>query len=126
MKHDGEVPQLRYLVHSLSGQELYLRTYRANFTPESVLQFVLHNTYFSHSLGSGLTRLAWNFERLKADSPPERYQELELMIGRLASEVKYTTVSASRPVELDAFLLKVRKELLDIAVVLGKNYFGRS
>ncbi|MDB5234079.1 MAG: hypothetical protein JWR44_1072 [Hymenobacter sp.] len=122
----GEIPQLRYLVHSLAGLELYLRTNRGDFNPESVLQFVMHSRSFTHSLDACLSRLTWCFERLKADSLPESYQELEFKIGRLASEVKYCSVSASKATHLNEFLLHTRKELLDIAVTLGKGFFGRS
>ncbi|OON69683.1 alpha-E domain-containing protein [Hymenobacter sp. CRA2] len=123
---DTEIPQLRYLVHSLSGQELYLKTYRGNFNPDSVLQFVLHNAYFTHSLRSCLSRLSWYFERLKSDSLPESHEQLAFLIGRLANQVKYSDVSARNAQQLDEFLLHIRKELLGIATALGKNYLGRS
>ncbi|UYZ59674.1 alpha-E domain-containing protein [Hymenobacter latericus] len=123
---DGEAAELRHLTQAVSGQELYLRTNRGNFNPESVLQFVLHNPHFTHSLTSCLNRLSWYFERLKTDSQPKSHQELEFMIGRLSSQVKYTRVAAARPEQLNAFLLEVRKALLDIAVALGKHFFGRS
>jgi uncharacterized alpha-E superfamily protein len=121
-----ELPQLRYLVQSLSGQELYLKTYRGNFNPDSVLQFVLHNPYFTHSLQSCLSRLSWYFGRLKSDSRPESHEQLEFLIGRLISQVKYSAVTARHAAELNEFLLRTRQELLGIAVALGKNYLGRS
>ncbi|GAA4348593.1 alpha-E domain-containing protein [Hymenobacter saemangeumensis] len=126
MQRGGPIPQLRYLVHSLAGLELYLRSNRGNFNPDSVLEFVLHSRSFPHSLDASLSRLKWYFERLKAESPPESYRELEFKIGRLASEVKFSNVSPTRPAQLDEFLLHTRKELLDIAVTLGKSFFGRS
>ncbi|UOQ69927.1 alpha-E domain-containing protein [Hymenobacter volaticus] len=121
-----EIPQLRYLLHSLSGQELYLKTYRGDFNPDNVLHFVLHNPHFANSLDSCLNRLSWYFERLKADSLLERHEQLGVMIGRLASHVKYSSVSASKPDNLDGLLLHLRKELTDLAVALSKTYFGRS
>jgi uncharacterized alpha-E superfamily protein len=123
---ETEIPQLRYLVQSLSGQELYLKTYRGNFNPDSVLQFVLRNAYFTHSLHSCLNRLSWYFERLKSDSLPESHEQVGFLIGRLANQVKYTNVTARDPQQLNDFLLHTRKELLHIAVALGKNYLGRS
>jgi uncharacterized alpha-E superfamily protein len=123
---ETEVPQLRYLVHSMSGQELYLKTYRGNFNPDSVLQFVLHNAYFTHSLYSCLSRLSWYFDRLKSDTLPESHEQVEFLIGRLANQVKYTDVSARNSQQLNDFLLHTRKELLNIAVALGKTYLGKS
>ncbi|HEX8656896.1 MAG TPA: alpha-E domain-containing protein, partial [Hymenobacter sp.] len=115
-----------YLVHSMSGQELYLKTYRGNFNPDSVLQFVLHNAYFTHSLYSCLSRLSWYFDRLKSDTLPESHEQVEFLIGRLANQVKYTDVSARNSQQLNDFLLHTRKELLNIAVALGKTYLGKS
>jgi uncharacterized alpha-E superfamily protein len=126
MEQGAEVPQLRYLVHSLAGLELYLRTNRGGFNPESVLEFVMHSSTFTHSLNACLGRLSWYFERLKGDSLPQSFQELEFKIGRLASEVKYSSVSAGKPAHLNEFLLHTRKELTGIAVTLGKGFFGRS
>jgi uncharacterized alpha-E superfamily protein len=123
---ETEIPQLRYLIHSLSGQELYLKTYRGDFNPDSVLQFVLHNSYFTNSLHACLSRLRWYFERLKSDSLPESHEQVEFLMGRLANQVKYSDVSASNAPRLNDFLLQTRKELLGIAVALGKNYLGRS
>jgi uncharacterized alpha-E superfamily protein len=126
MQRGGEAAQLRHLVHSLAGLELYLRTNRGNFNPESVLQFVMHSPSFAHSLDACLSRLSWYYERLQPNSLPENHRELEFKIGRLASEVKYCSVSAGKPTHLNDFLLHARKELLDIAVTLGKSFFGRS
>lgn len=122
----NEIPQLRYLLHSLSGQELYLKTYRGNFNPDSVLGFVLHNPHFTNSLDSCLSRLSWYFERLKADSLPERHEQLGFLIGRLASHVKYSSVSASKPEPLYQLLGHLHQELTGLAVALSKTYFGRS
>ncbi|MBX0291173.1 alpha-E domain-containing protein [Hymenobacter sp. HSC-4F20] len=126
LQNGREVPELRYLLHSVFGHELYLKTYRGNFNPDSVLQFILHNSHFAHSLSSCLNRLSWYFERLRADSLPESYERLEFMVGRLTNLVKYSMVSASEPEQLNEFLLETRQELLAIAVAFGKYYFGRS
>jgi uncharacterized alpha-E superfamily protein len=123
---EAEIPQLRYLVHALSGQELYLKTYRSDFSPGSVVQYVLHNPYFTNSLHSCLSRLTWYFERLKADSLPESHAHVSFLIGRLLNQVKYTDVSARDGQQLNDFLLHTRNELLQIAGALGRNYLGKS
>jgi uncharacterized alpha-E superfamily protein len=126
IEESAEVPELRYLLHSLFGQELYLKTYRGHFHPDNVLQFVLHNPYFTHSLSSCLTQLSWYFERMRTESLPESYERLEFMIGRLTNHIKYSQVGAANPSHLNEFLLETRRELLEIATAFGKYYFGRS
>ncbi|MCC2546348.1 alpha-E domain-containing protein [Hymenobacter sp. BT175] len=121
-----EPHQLRNLLHARFGHELYLKTYRGNFNADSVLQFMLHNPYFTHSLYSCLHQLTWYFERLRPDSLPESYEKLEFMIGRLTNHVRYSTVAAAEPEQLNRFLLETRQELLDITGAFGNYYFGRS
>ncbi|UOQ71197.1 alpha-E domain-containing protein [Hymenobacter cellulosilyticus] len=126
LQYAPEAPELRYLLHALFGHDLYLKTYRGHFKPDSVLQFVLHNCTYTHSLIACLNQLSRYFEQLQPNSLPESYEKLNFLIGRLANLVKYRHVEAANPETLNEFLLETRQELLGIAGAFGKYYFGRS
>jgi len=72
-----EAPNLRYLLYSLFGFEVYLKTYKGNFTTKNVLDLILYNPDFPHSVLYSLERLYKYFERLRAESLPENYDRLE-------------------------------------------------
>jgi uncharacterized alpha-E superfamily protein len=121
-----EVPALRYLLYSLSGYELYLKTHRGNFQPEHVLHQILYNTNFPHSVSYCLKQLGRYFERLEDDSLPENYKHMEFLIGRIMNYVKYSNIQLSDSEGLRKFLQQTRMELLGIAAGFNQYYFGNS
>jgi uncharacterized alpha-E superfamily protein len=124
--HPVEVPALRYLLYSLSGYELYLKTHRGNFQVEPVLHHILYNDNFPHSVSYCLKQLLRYFERLETESLPESYKQLEFLIGRAMNSVKYSSVKTSESEGLKIFLQQVRKELFGIAAAFNQYYFGNS
>lgn len=121
-----EVPALRYLLYSLSGYELYLKTHRGNFQADQVLQQVLYNDNFPHSVSHCLKQLFRYFERLETESLPESYKQLEFLIGRAMNNVKYSSIRLSDSEGLRNFLHQTRQELFGIAAAFNQYYFGNS
>lgn len=121
-----EVPALRYLLYSLSGYELYLKTHRGNFQADHVLQQVLYNDNFPHSVSYCLKQLFRYFERLESESLPESYKQLEFLIGRAMNNVKYSSIRLSDSEGLRNFLYQTRLELFGIAAAFNQYYFGNS
>ena len=115
----------RFLLYSLSGYELYLKTYRGALSASYVIQHVLYNEEFPHSLIYSMTRLNRYFERLKTESSPENYSQLEFLIGRSFNNIKYSKVHNNSEA-LNNFLLQTRNELFEIASLLNKFYFGNT
>lgn len=121
-----EVPALRYLLYSLSGYELYLKTHRGNFQVDFVLQQILYNTSFPHSVLYCLQQISRYFERLKTESLPESYEQLEFLIGRAMNNVKYSNIQPQDSEGLKNLLQQTRNELFGIAAGLNQYYFGNS
>jgi uncharacterized alpha-E superfamily protein len=121
-----EVPALRYLLYSLSGYELYLKTHRGNFQVDYVLQQILYNTSFPHSVLYCLQQISRYFERLKTESLPESYEQLEFLIGRAMNNVKYSNIQPQDSEGLKQLLQQTRNELSGIAAGLNQYYFGNS
>ena len=121
-----EVTALRYLLYSLSGYELYLKTHRGNFQTDHVLEQVIHNEHFPHSISYCLKQLFRYFERLETESLPESYKQLEFLIGKTMNDVKYTTLKTTDSEGLKQFLLQIRQELFTIAAAFNQYYFGNS
>jgi len=120
-----EDPTWRFLLYSLSGYELYIKTNRGKLDSNLVIQHVLYNTEFPHSLLYSLERLNRYFERLKNGSIPENYSQLEFLIGRCYNNIKYSNVSNNSEL-LKKFLLQTRSELTEIANHFNKFYFGNT
>jgi len=125
-KQPVEATALRYLLYSLSGYEFYLKTYRGNFQADLVLQQIIYNDSFPHSVAYCLKQLLRYFERLETESLPESYKELEFLIGRAMNDVKYSTINTDDGENLKKFLQETRQELFGIAAAFNQYYFGNS
>jgi uncharacterized alpha-E superfamily protein len=121
-----ELPALRYLLYSLSGYELYLKTHRGNLKADFVIQQILYNEQFPHSIAYCLRQLFRYFERLETESLPESYKQLEFLIGRAMNNVKYSIINTSDGEGLKNFLKQTRNELVGIAAAFNQFYFGNS
>jgi uncharacterized alpha-E superfamily protein len=126
VQHPVDVPALRYLLYSLSGYEFYLKTHRGNFQVEPVLQQILYNDNFPHSVSYCLKQLLRYFERLETESLPESYTQLEFLIGRAMNNVKYSSVKTTDSEGLKNLLQQIRQELFGIAAAFNQYYFGNS
>lgn len=117
---------LKYLLYSLLGYEIYMKTYNGHFSSKQVLELVIHNTFFPHSLIYCLYQVNKYFERLKSESLPESYAQLEFLIGKTMNNIKYSNLQVNNKVMLDEFLLQTKKELIEISRSFSKYYFGNS
>jgi uncharacterized alpha-E superfamily protein len=121
-----DVPGLRYLLYSLSGYELYLKTHRGNFQGDHVVQQIVYNASFPHSISYCLRQLCRYFERLETESLPESYKQLEFLIGKATNDVRYSSIESGNTENLGTFLKTIKQELFGIAAAFNKYYFGNS
>jgi uncharacterized alpha-E superfamily protein len=117
---------LRYLLYSLYGYEIYMKTYKGNFNIQYVLELIIYNTFFPHSIMYGLNQVNRYFERLQPESLPESYSQLEFLIGKTKNNVKYSDLPASQLTTLNQFLLQTRADLIGIGSSFSKYYFGNT
>ena len=116
----------RYLLYSLSGYELYLKTYQGKFETKNVVEQVLYDTNFPHSVLYCLQQLTRYFERLKEESLPDSYSEVEFRIGKTTNHVKYSNIENAGEKAQQIFLDEVRRQLFQIANAFSQYYFGNS
>jgi uncharacterized alpha-E superfamily protein len=116
--------ELRYLLYSLLGYELYVKTYQGDFEAGNVLELVLYSLDFPHSLLYSLGQLLSYCERLKDKSRPESYEQLRFLIGKARTTVAYSSLRAQKTEGLEDFLTQVRSELLAITSALSTSYFS--
>ena len=116
----------RYLLYSLSGYELYLKTYQGKFETKNVVEQVLYDTNFPHSVLYCLQQLTRYFERLREESLPDSYSEVEFRIGKTTNHVKYSNIENAGEKAQQDFLNEVRRQLFQIANAFSQYYFGNS
>jgi uncharacterized alpha-E superfamily protein len=126
LKQPSDALEWRYLLYALSGYELYLKTYKGNFESRNVVEQVLYDGNFPHSVLYCLQQLTRYFERLKEESLPDSYAEVEFLIGKTTNHVKYSNIENAGELAQQNFLQQIRIELFQIANAFNRYYFGNT
>lgn len=116
----------KYLLLSISGYALYLKTYRSGFEARNVVDQVIFNTNFPRSVLHSLNQLHSYFEKLKSKSDPENFAKIEFMIGKIRSQIQYSDVQKISRTGLHRYLTDIKQELNLIGMALSQRYFAYS
>ena len=114
----------KYLLLSISGYELYLKTYRSGFDARNVVELIVLNEDFPRSVIYSINQLQRYFERLKSDRNKDAYRKIDFMIGRIRSRVKYSTVDSIFKQGLHAYLNGVKEDLYEVGNAFNQHYFA--
>ncbi|MBE7175947.1 MAG: alpha-E domain-containing protein [Mucilaginibacter polytrichastri] len=114
----------KHLLQSLGGYELYLKTYRQGFEAMNVLEQVALNNDFPRSVIYSINNLQRYFERLKSDRNPESFSQLSFLIGRLQSQVRYSSIWTIQEVGIHPYLSAIKNDLYGIGNALNEYYFA--
>jgi uncharacterized alpha-E superfamily protein len=125
-KGGNEAMHWKYLLYSLSGYEFHTKQYKNALQMNEVIHQVFMNMQFPHSVLYCLKQVERYFKRLEAISVPEHFKEMEFLIGKSISNLKYGMNPDADAVELKALILKTRSEIKALAHKLATLYFGYS
>ena len=114
----------KYLLLSISGYELYLKTYRSGFDARNVVEQIVLNDEFPRSILYSVDRVHRYFEKLKGERNKEAFQKIDFMIGRILSKVRYSTVESIMALGLHAYLNGIKEDLYEVGNALNQNYFA--
>lgn len=116
----------KYLLLSISGYALYLKSYRSGFEAKNVMDQILFNENFPRSLAYSMSLLQRNFQRLKSSSSEENFNSVQFMIGKLYSKIKYSTVNSVAQSGLHHYLRDIHEDLNAIGKSLNQLYLAYS
>ena len=114
----------KYLLMSISGYELYLKTYRSGFEARHVVELIVLNRDFPRSVLYSINQLMRYFMRLRSDRNADSYQKIEFLIGKLKSKINYSTTDSILQQGLHEYLEEIKTDLNEIGVALNQNYFA--
>lgn len=121
-----DITYWKYLLLSISGYQLYLKTYRSGFEARNVLEQIILDDRFPRSVSYSISRLHIYFKRLKSERNAESYNKIDFMIGKLASKVQYSTPEAIIQQGLHQYLNEIISQLNAIGIALNEKYFAYS
>jgi uncharacterized alpha-E superfamily protein len=121
-----EAMHWKYLLYSLSGYEFHTKQYKNALQMNEVVDQVFMNTQFPHSVLYTLQQVERYFKRLDSISLPEHFKEMEFLIGKSISNLKYGMNPQADSLEVKALIIKTRAEIKAVAHKLATLYFGYS
>jgi uncharacterized alpha-E superfamily protein len=116
----------KYLLLSISGYELYLKTYRSGFDSKNVVEQIVLNQDFPRSVEYSVSQLHRYFQRLQSDRNIEGFRKIDFMIGKVRSRVKYSTVEAILEQGLHSYLKSIKEDLYEVGNAFNQYYFAYS
>jgi uncharacterized alpha-E superfamily protein len=122
----NEVVEWKYLLYSLSGYEFHSKYYRNALSTENVIHQVILNTQFPHSALYSLMQAERYFKRLDSISVPEHFKEMEFLLGKAVSNLRYGGHEQNSIEQVKALVLKTKMEIKDVSQKLASLYFGYS
>jgi uncharacterized alpha-E superfamily protein len=114
----------KYFLMSIAGYELYLKTYRGGFEARKVVEQIVLNEQFPRSVLYSINHLHWSFERLKHEHNKADFNQINFMIGKIHSKVKFSTPESIIAEGLHRFFNDTKKGLLEIGNNLSHHYFA--
>lgn len=114
----------RSLLFSLSGYELYLKTYRLSEQNNHILHMLVFNTDFPRSIRYCFDRMEKYLVDVLAKNNPEQKDRLLRQFGKMNSLVLYADASDIKDHEVRDFLCNIRASLLYFYQQLGQTFFS--
>lgn len=121
-----DIMQWRYLLMSLSGYELHLKTYGSSNYNYNVIHQILFNEEFPHAVIYSLARIERHLAEVIKQNNSVENANLMRHLGRIHSKVRYTDMESLNDHTLPQFLEEVRIELVTFAKKLAQNFFSYS
>ena len=91
-----------------------------------VIDQIFMNAQFPHSVLYSLQQAERYFKRLDMISVPEYFREMEFLIGKSISNLKYGIIPQAEVAEVKSLILSTRAEIKALAHKLSTLYFGYS
>jgi uncharacterized alpha-E superfamily protein len=80
------------LLRSATAFEAYCKVYTADLTPERILEFLLLDAEFPHSLRFSIDSLQHALQAIQSESGKSRAEELQRIAGRLSATLQFASI----------------------------------
>jgi uncharacterized alpha-E superfamily protein len=120
----NDLLQWKYLLFSLSGYELHVKTYRSGNHNYNVLHQVLINEHFTRSVMYSLTRIEHYLNKIISENINEERAALLRNFGRLYSKVRYMELDGLKKDTVPEFFEELRTELVEFNQKVVQHFFS--
>ena len=110
MPEGNEYLEWMGLLRSATAFEAYCKVYTADLTPERILEFLLLDPEFPHSVRFSIDSLKSALEAIQDASGKNRAEELHRLAGRLSASLSYASVDEILSGDVVAYLRNIQSQ----------------
>jgi uncharacterized alpha-E superfamily protein len=114
------------LLRSATAFEAYCKVYTADLTPERILEFLLLDDEFPHSLRFSIDSLQAALEAIQRTSGKARAEELNRISGRLKASLGYASVDEILAGDVIGYLRNIQKQCSSVHETIYHLYVDYS
>ena len=114
------------LLRSATAFEAYCKVYTADLTPEWILEFLLLDEQFPHSLRFSIDSLQCALEAIHDESAKKRAEPLRRLAGRLQALLSYSSVDEILNQDVVAYLRNIQAQCRAIHEMIYELYVDYS
>ncbi|WP_147676187.1 alpha-E domain-containing protein [Algibacter pacificus] len=109
------------LLFSIGGYQLYLKTHKSTFNQDHVITMVFQDKLFPRSVYYCVNKLSRHITRLIETNELAK-NNLEFLIGKLESSIKYTTIENINDQGLNNFIQNIKEDISNISTNINAVY----
>jgi len=114
----------RNMLLSLSGYELFLKTYRTGNHTENIIDMIFFNTQFPRSIFYSVKRIGHYLQKILDENKHENTAALERMLGKLYSSVAYASREDIQEKGLEKYIHFIKEQIYELQHVVGHTFFS--
>ena len=113
------------LLLSIGGYQLYLKTHKSTFNEDHVIRMVFQDKLFPRSVYYCINKLSRHINQLIETGELEK-NNIEFLLGKLESTIKYTTIENINKQGLDNFINDIKSDIRNISFNINAVYFSQN
>jgi uncharacterized alpha-E superfamily protein len=114
------------LLRSATAFEAYCKVYTADLTPEWILEFLLLDEEFPHSLRFSIDSLQHALSAIQRESGKSRGEQLRRLAGRLQGSLSYSGIDEILSQDIVAYLRTIQLQCREIHNIIYELYIDYS
>ncbi|WP_248723729.1 alpha-E domain-containing protein [Seonamhaeicola sp. ML3] len=111
------------LLLSVGAYQLYLKNYKSVFTSDSIIKVIFQEQLFPKSLYYCINKLSRHINHLILTNELVK-NDLEFLLGKLESTIKYTTIESINDQGLEQFIESIKSDISNISLSINNVYFS--
>ena len=113
------------LLLSIGGYQLYLKKHKSSFNEDHVIRMVFQDKLFPRSVYYCINKLSRHINQLIESDELEK-NNIEFLLGKLESTIKYTTIENINKQGLDNFINDIKSDIRNISFNINAVYFSQN